>query len=259
MKQKSQIGLFFCLLINMSNVLADPSDDNWEKRISTSLIDKAEASDFFWLGSTGSNFITIFNHHKGEEVKGAAIILHSVAGHADWPEVVSPLRNMLPEFGWATLSIQLPLISPEKNIEEYGMTFQETGNRIFLATRELKKRGFSKIMIIGHGFGALSTLVYLGKGDSKNIDAFVAVSLQNYVYIKPRINLLRLIEKIKTPTLDIYGSLDFKEGIESAPDRRLASKKSGDSLYMQIEIEGADHSFSNMEKELVKQIIKWIM
>ena len=259
MKQKSQIGLFFCLLINMSNVLADSSDDNWEKRISTGLMDKAEASDFFWLGSTDSSFIAIFNRHKGEEEKGAAIILHSVGGHADWPEVVSPLRNMLPEFGWATLSIQLPLISPEKNIEEYGKTFEETGNRILLATRELRKRGFSKIVIIGHGFGALSTLVYLGKGNSENIDAFVAISLQNYVYIKPRINLLRLIKKIKTPTLDLYGSLDFKEGIESAPDRRLASKKSGDDLYMQIEIKGADHSFNNMEKELVKQIIKWIM
>ena len=243
----------------MFNVLADSSDDNWEKRISTSLMDKAEASDFFWLGSTDSSFIAIFNLHKGEEEKGAAIILHSVGGHADWPEVVSPLRNMLPEFGWATLSIQLPLISPEKNIEEYGKTFEETGNRILLATRELRKRGFSKIVIIGHGFGALSTLVYLGKGNSENIDAFVAISLQNYVYIKPRINLLRLIKKIKTPTLDLYGSLDFKEGIESAPDRRLASKKSGDDLYMQIEIKGADHSFNNMEKELVKQIIKWIM
>ena len=259
MKQKSQIGLFFCLLINMFNVLADSSDDNWEKRISTGLMDKAEASDFFWLGSTDSSFIAIFNRHKGEEEKGAAIILHSVGGHADWPEVISPLRNMLPEFGWATLSIQLPLISPEKNIEEYGKTFEETGNRILLATRELRKRGFSKIVIIGHGFGALSTLVYLGKGNSENIDAFVAISLQNYVYIKPRINLLRLIKKIKTPTLDLYGSLDFKEGIESAPDRRLASKKSGDDLYMQIEIKGADHSFNNMEKELVKQIIKWIM
>ena len=243
----------------MFNVLADPSDDNWEKRISTGLMDKAEASDFFWLGSTDSSFIAIFNRHKGEEEKGAAIILHSVGGHADWPEVVSPLRNMLPKFGWATLSIQLPLISPEKNIEEYGKTFEETGNRILLATRELRKRGFSKIVIIGHGFGALSTLVYLGKGNSENIDAFVAISLQNYVYIKPRINLLRLIKKIKTPTLDLYGSLDFKEGIESAPDRRLASKKSGDDLYMQIEIKGADHSFNNMEKELVKQIIKWIM
>ena len=101
----------------MFNVLADSSDDNWEKRISTGLMDKAEASDFFWLGSTDSSFIAIFNRHKGEEEKCAAIILHSVGGHADWPEVVSPLRNMLPEFGWATLSIQLPLISPEKNKE----------------------------------------------------------------------------------------------------------------------------------------------
>ena len=67
MKQKSQIGLFFCLLINMFNVLADSSDDNWEKRISTGLIDKAEASDFFWLGSIDSSFIAIFNRQSSEE------------------------------------------------------------------------------------------------------------------------------------------------------------------------------------------------
>ena len=103
-----------------------------------------------------------------------------------------------------------------------------------------------------------SNVVYLEKENSQNIDAMIAISLQGYVYIKPSINILRLIEKIKIPMFDIYGSLDFKEGVESAPDRRLASKKSGNYLYSQIEIEGADHMFSNMENNLIQNIIDWV-
>ena len=74
---------------------------------------------------------------------------------------------------------------------------------------------------------------------------------------KPPINVLRLIEKIKIPILDIYGSLDFKESIDIAPDRRLASKKSGNSQYYQVEINGADHYFNNMEDNLIDHIINW--
>ena len=258
MKQKLLISLFFYLFTNTSNIQANSSDYNWEKRISNGIIDKAEATELFWLEAVDNSFIALFNLQKGNDTKGAAIILHSIGGHADWPEVISPLRNILPEFGWSTLSIQLPMISPENNIEEYGKTFQETNQRIISSVKELRRRGFSKIIIIGHGFGALSSLVYLEKGSSKYIDALVAISLQDYVYIKPSINLLRLIEKIKVPTLDIFGSLDFKEGVESSPDRRLAAKKSGNYLYSQIEIEGADHMFSNMENNLIQNIIDWV-
>jgi len=69
---------------------------------------------------------------------------------------------------------------------------------------------------------------------------------------------LRLIKKIKIPILDIYGSLDFKEAIDTAPDRRLASKKSGSGKYTQIEINNADHYFQNMEDDLIKNIIHWV-
>ncbi len=258
MKRKLLISLFFYLFTNALNIQADSLDYNWEKRISNGIIDRAEATELFWLETVDNSFIALFNHQRGSEAKDAAIILHSIGGHADWPELISPLRNMLPKFGWSTLSIQLPMISPENNIEEYGNTFQETNQRISSSVKELRKRGFSRIIIIGYGFGALSSLVYLEKGSTKYIDALVVISLQDYVYIKPPINLLRLIEKIKVPTLDIFGSLDFKEGIESSPDRRLAAKKSGNYLYSQIEIEGANHSFSNMENNLIQNIVDWV-
>ncbi len=258
MKRKLHISLLFYLLMNVPNIQADSLDYNWEKRISNGIIDKVDASESLWLETVDNSFLALFNLHKEGEVKDAAIILHSIGGHADWPEVVSPLRNILPEFGWATFSIQLPMISPENNIEEYGNTFQETNQRIISSIKELQRRGFSRIVIIGYGFGGLSSLVFLGNESSKHIDALVLISLQDYIYIKPLINLLRLIEKIKIPTLDIFGSLDFKEGVESSPDRRLAAKKSGNNLYSQIKIEGADHTFSNMENNLIKNIIDWL-
>ena len=156
-----------------------------------------------------------------------------------------------------TLSIQLPVISPEKNIEDYGNVFQENNIRINAAINFLKKKGYQEIILIGHGFGALSSLVYIEKEKVNSIDGVVLISLQNYTYIKPPINVLRLIEKIKIPILDIYGSLDFKESIDIAPDRRLASKKSGNSQYYQVEINGADHYFNNMEDNLIDHIINW--
>jgi len=258
MKQKLLISLFCYLFVNVLDIRADSLDYNWEKRISNRIIDKAEVTELFWLEAADNSFIVLFNLQKSNETKGAAIILHSIGGHADWPEVISPLRNILPEFGWSTLSIQLPMISPENNIEEYGGTFRKTNQRIISSVKELRRRGFSRIIIIGHGFGGLSSLVYLDKESSKHIDALVVISIQDYVYIKPPVNLLRLIEKLKVPTLDIFGSLDFKEGVESSPDRRLAAKKSGNNLYSQIKIEGANHSFSNMENNLIQNIIEWL-
>ena len=151
MKQKLLISLFCYLFANALDIRADSLDYNWEKRISNRIIDKVEATELFWLEAADNSFIALFNLQKGNETKGAAIILHSIGGHADWPEVISPLRNILPEFGWSTLSIQLPMISPENNIEEYGNTFQKTNQRIISSVKELRGRGFSRIIIIGGG------------------------------------------------------------------------------------------------------------
>lgn len=40
--------------------------------------------------------------------KGAVLLLHDTEQHADWPEVIRPLRKNLPKAGWFTLSVNLP-------------------------------------------------------------------------------------------------------------------------------------------------------
>ena len=42
------------------------------------------------------------------EKKGAVLLLHDTEQHADWPEVIRPLRKNLPKSGWYTLSVNLP-------------------------------------------------------------------------------------------------------------------------------------------------------
>tara|TARA_R110001592_G_scaffold362471_1_gene676362 strand:- start:2522 stop:3646 length:1125 start_codon:yes stop_codon:yes gene_type:complete len=40
--------------------------------------------------------------------QGAILLLHDKGQHADWPEVIHPLRMNLPKAGWYTLSVNLP-------------------------------------------------------------------------------------------------------------------------------------------------------
>jgi hypothetical protein len=40
--------------------------------------------------------------------QGGVLILHDNQQHGHWPDIVAPLREYLPQYGWATLSIELP-------------------------------------------------------------------------------------------------------------------------------------------------------
>lgn len=40
--------------------------------------------------------------------QGAILLIHDKEQHADWPQIIRPLRQILPEAGWFTLSVSLP-------------------------------------------------------------------------------------------------------------------------------------------------------
>lgn len=42
------------------------------------------------------------------EEQGAILLIHDKEQHADWPQIIRPLRQTLPESGWYTLSVSLP-------------------------------------------------------------------------------------------------------------------------------------------------------
>ncbi len=258
MKQIILLSITFVLWGVYMPVNADKVDQDWEQRTTEKLAEHVKATYVVWLDAAGTDFLALYNRQTNAIAQGAIIVLHAMGGHADWPQTISPMRTKLPEHGWSTLSIQLPLIAPENQIEDYGQTLEQTTTRIKSAIKFLKEHQFSNIIIIGHSFGAASALAYLEKQPISNIVALVAIGLQNYAFLKPAINILTLIEKTRIPILDVYGSRDFKNVINRAPDRRLAAKKGNNERYTQLEIEGADHYFTGTEDILIQQILEWL-
>ena len=259
MRKVATLSIVFSLFLGSAlPVIADSVDSAWEKRTTEKLAENVKASEVLWLDAKGEGFLALYTTQSNETAHGAVILLHAMGGHADWPQTISPIRTSLPEYGWATLSIQLPVIAPENQLEDYGKTLQQATNRIKAAVRCLRERKFLNIVAIGHSFGAATALAYLEKEEKEKIVALVALGLQEYPFVKPAIDILKLIEKTKIPVLDVYGSRDFRNVINQAPDRRLAAKKGNNRQYAQLEIEGADHYFNKLEDVLIKRIRGWL-
>ena len=213
--------------------------------------------DKVWLTSASGTFLALFIDEILTRSNRGVIILHSMGSHADWPEIISPLRTRLPDYGWTTLSIQLPLLPPQVSPSKYSTTLIEANARIHSAVQYLSSRQYKDIIIIGYSFGATTALTYLAE-HAPEVKGVVGISLQQQPYLKPSVDLFSMLGKVPVPVLDIYGSLDYSEVIRSAPDRRLAVSKNGITDYDQFMVTGADHYFSGKNQLLISHIVDWL-
>ena len=62
----------------------------------------------------------------------------------------------------------------------------------------------------------------------------------------------------RLPFLDVYGSRDYPNVIRAADKRARSARRSAELGYQRVEMEGADHRFTAMEKSLVKRIRGWL-
>jgi len=152
----------------------------------------------------------------------------------------------------------MPVLSPQEPIADYGSTMFDATQRIVAAVRQLRDWRFTNIVIIGYSFGAATAAHSLGSNELKNINAFVGISMHEQQFLNPKLKLLKQLESISIPVLDIYGGRDTLEVIREVDDRRLAARKNGNSAYQQIVIEGADHYFTGLTEVLVKRIKGWM-
>lgn len=252
-----RLALSLCFVLILP-ALSYAYNNNYEQRVARQLAENYEKDEVVWLRAAGRDFLSLYKGYTRNEARGAVIILHGMGAHPDWPDVIRPLRHALPEKGWATLSLHLPVLAPEAPIEDYGQTVNEAKERIRAAIRQLKKWNFHNIVLAGHSFGAASGAHALSAGDMTQISAFIGISMQAQQFLSPRLNLLKQLEAIDIPVLDIYGSRDVLEVSRDAADRRLAASKNGNSAYQQLRVDGADHYYRGVEEVLHKRIQGWL-
>ena len=230
---------------------------SYEEEVSEILSQRITNGEVVWLEAGRSRFLAVFQQHTMEQPRGAAIIVHGMGGHPDWPEVVSPLRTGLPVTGWATLSIQMPVLEPGEPLSDYGRTMQQASNRIRSAVMFLREKQFLNIILIGHRFGATSAAYYLAENRSI-IQALIGISMQSYEFLNPRLDLNDYLGRINVPVLDILGSRDFENVLSLIDERRQLARKVNKQNYQQTVIDGADHYFTGSEDTLLIHISDWL-
>ncbi|UCE88434.1 MAG: DUF3530 family protein [Pseudomonadota bacterium] len=250
-------AILLILLLTFPDAVLLASDRAKEQRWAEQIVDALLVGEAEWLSADGAKFLAIYAEPDAPQARGAAILLHGIGVHPDWPEVVSPLRTGLPEHGWATLSLQMPVLPNEATLRDYVPLFAEVPARIQAGIAFLRKRKFDNIVIIAHSLGAAMGATFLAAHPDSGTRAFVAIGM-SALNEDPRMSTLRALSKIHLPVLDLYGSRDLEQVLNSAGARADAARTAANKTYLQERVEGADHFFRGMDDTLVTRVNGWI-
>ncbi len=209
-----------------------------EKRWADEVVPGLIVGDAVYLSQkSGHKFLAI--HAQISQPRAALVIVHGLGVHPDW-SLIGVLRSRLAEHGYATLSVQMPVLAAAAKGEEYAPLFPEAAERLGAAIAFLRGKGHRKVAIVSHSMGARMANFYLARTPA--VDAWVAVGLLG-AYVEP--------EKLTMPVLDLFGERDFPDVLKMAGARAAALSRIKGSA--QIQVARADHFFAGEEDELVKQ------
>src|SRR5512135_2281066 len=177
-------------------------------------------------------FLALFTPVEGDR---AAIIVHGMGIHPDWG-MIGTLRTDLADRGFATLSIQMPVLAADAQGEAYPPTFPEAAERIAEAVGFLKAKGYTKLAIVSHSMGSRMSRVYMAGHPDPAVEAWASLGLSFDDYAG-----------LKQPILDLYGDNDLPPVLAKAGQRRqtLAARDS-----RQVMIARSDHFYTGHESEM---------
>lgn len=232
------LALAGCLYIAQALAQADYArEQRWADEITPAIL----VGDAVTLTlPTGRKFLGIYAPNS--KAQAGIVLVHGLGMHPDW-SVVHPLRSQLAEQGYATLSVQMPVMAAGVPGEQYAPLFPEAAARIATAVQYLRNKGHAKIVIVSHSYGARMTNVLLNQSDAPAINAWVSIGITGD-YSNPA--------TFKAPVFDLYGEHDFPGVLALAAKRAAAIQSVRGSAQMRVA--GADHFFNGMDNELVRNV-----
>ncbi|MES9970370.1 MAG: alpha/beta fold hydrolase [Candidatus Thiodiazotropha sp.] len=227
-----------------------------ELRIAEALAAGVTEGTPVWLEADSVRFLALHNQTPAPERLGGVILLHDSGNHADWHEVIQPLRRHLSARGWDTLSIQSPLSADPSDPAGNSSLIALSTPRIRAGVDFLNSQQINDTVLIGHGLGAEMALNFVTRaGDGVRALVAIGVTLDAEDEEDP---FTQAMTGTEIPILDIFGSLDHPAVIASATLRRGSAIRNGRDRFRQDRVAGADHYFSGMQDELSHRIAAWL-
>jgi pimeloyl-ACP methyl ester carboxylesterase len=216
-------------------------EKRWADEITPTLV----VGDAVYLAQkSGHRFLAL--HTGAKSARAAVIVVHGLGMHPDWA-LIGALRSALPDHGYATLSVQMPVLAADAKAEQYPALFADAAERLSAAVAFLKAKGHKNIALASHSLGARMSNYFL-TASSAGIATWIAIGIFPAEFTDAG--------KINLPILDIYGERDFPQVLQNADVRAaIISKFKGSA---QIEVPGADHYFTGSEAALVDRVRQFL-
>lgn len=191
------------------------------------------------------------NRHKflgiyteADKAKIGLVVVHGIGIHPDWG-MIGVLRQRLPDHGYTTLSIQMPILAVDAKPEAYVVHFPEAVERLQLAVAYLKSKGYKRVALVSHSLGSRMSHGYMVRNP-------VGVSAWAGLGTGTGPGPVITYDGIKAPVLDLYGANELPPVLDGAAKRKASLK--GNALSRQVVIPDTDHFFSNHEDTMVKAV-----
>ncbi len=230
-------------------------EQNWAEQIGDFLV----AGEALRLEAAGVKFLALYTPPATttQNTRRGVILLHGRGVHPAWG-FIDTLRVDLAEAGWHTLSLQLPILDQDVKFVEYGKTFPEAFERIQAGIHYLQQKGVREIVLIGHSSGAMTAVAFAAEHPKAPLIGVGAIGLTTEPHGSRYMQSARMLEKVRVPVLDLFGSNDLPVVLETAAARAAAAKKAGNRAYVQARVKGANHFFTDRYPDLRTRVKDWL-
>ena len=215
-------------------------EGRWAQEIVPSIV----VGDAVWLATPArAKVLAILTEPPGA-FKGGVIVIHGLGVHPDFG-MIGGVRTYLAEAGYATLSVQMPVLGAFASRDDYAVTLPAAAERIAAAIAFLRAKGIARIAIVSHSVGATMADAYLAQPNAATVDAWVPIGM-----------FIDFSSSPKEPVEDIVAENELVQVIAAVPLR--AKRLPRDACSRALTIAGTDHYFENRQKELAAAIAAFL-
>jgi hypothetical protein len=233
-----------------------PPDTAREQAIVDAISGRVPADEVMLLEVEKAKVLALYREQTGWVARGAVLLLHPMDDTADEPGLIHALRTELPEAGWATLSLQLPVLPAGSPREAYGGTQELAQKRIAAALARLAEKKPEAIAIVGQELGA--ALALSAGANAKEVKGVVALSLSSAEGLNPPAVTVPAMETLKLPVLDISGEFADAAQRNLVDQRANAARAAQHVGYSQTTVPGVDDMLGGATDIVVARVRAWL-
>jgi len=216
-------------------------DDARESRWAAEVVPQLVVGDAVWLRTPHRERVLALYARPAGDAKGAVVVVHGLGVHPDW-SLVGDIRGGLVDRGFATLSVQMPVLAADAPRDEYAALAPFAAERLDAALAWLHANGHARVAVLSHSMGA--TMVNAWMASSPKIDAWVPVGM-----------LVPFARAPRMPVLDVVGQNDYPESLQRVP---AATALPADGCSRAVTIAGADHFMQGAVPRLLDAVAPFL-